>query len=110
MSRYPAAEIRVLKGILAIAQSNQGRGTTVHVKKIQRGGVNDLPPTIIGKSLSQLERKGILDPYFVGSRKIYLVNLPSLVKELTRTNKLTDREHSLRETQSEQFPASAHSD
>jgi len=93
MSRYGAAEVRVLEGILTIAQSNQGRGTTVHVKKVQRyGGVNDLPPTIIGKSLAQLERKGILDPYFVGGRKIYLVNLPSLVREIAKTDRPADRE------------------
>jgi len=93
MSRYPTAEIEILEGILTIAQTNRGRRTTIHVKKVQRyGGVNNLPPTIIGKSLAQLERKGILDPYFIGSRRIYLVNLPSLVRELAIRKTRADRE------------------
>jgi len=92
MSRFPTAETRVIRGILTIVQANQGRGTTIHVKKIRRyGGINDVPPTIIGKSLVRLEKKGILDPYFIGSRRIYLVNLANLVKELAQINSPTDR-------------------
>jgi hypothetical protein len=93
MSKYPTSETVVLRGILAIIRANQGRRTTIHVKKVQRyGGIGNLPPTIIGKSLAQLERKGILDPYFIGSRRIYLVNLPNLVNELARTNATSDKE------------------